>query len=234
MFGAVRISQLTSALATAIVTLTAAPAFAGIVFFDTTASMRSAAGYPITNTMDVDWAYANRSAEAVCAWAGYARGVYTGAQLGELMGIHCFTEDMVGWQDIPYDVGLSAWWESTVTPIGAQKSFRAEAAAHEECGTGTSGITYDTGFLTGHHNSVTDNMGLVCINASSSQQKGAYTNDTTFPAMSTGFSLTSPWPAVRSVANQVCQHHGFETGFAKGAATSGTAWVLYVWFTCIS
>uniref|UniRef100_UPI001146AF24 hypothetical protein n=1 Tax=Myxococcus sp. AB056 TaxID=2562792 RepID=UPI001146AF24 len=76
--------------------------------------MRSASGYPITARSDVSWAYANRGAEAVCARYGYPRGLYTGAQSGELMGLHCFTSDMVTWQGVPFSqIPQWAWWQTS-------------------------------------------------------------------------------------------------------------------------
>ncbi|MCP3140502.1 hypothetical protein [Pyxidicoccus xibeiensis] len=217
---------------TALVALTSLPALAGVVFFDTTAAMRSAAGYPISNRTSVTWAYANRSAEAVCAMYGYARGMYTGEQAGELMGVHCLTHDSVVWMDVPGgDIRRWAWWQDGVTNLDQQGAFYAQAAASAECGN----RGYGTGFLTGFQNGSADFMGLNCIPRDGVQYAGARTDDTRFTGLSPNYNPRyAPWWSLRSVSNQVCQYYGYETGVMWTFANSGTYPVLSLGFICFS
>ncbi|WP_338863761.1 hypothetical protein [Myxococcus stipitatus] len=223
-------TKLTSTLASLTLTLTATQALAGVVWFDTTAAMRAAAGFPITSRASVTWAYANRSAEAVCMQNGYARGMYTGEQAGELMGVHCFTSDMVTWQDVPFSrISRWAWWDDGITTLDAEVSFKAEATAHNECN--SMGMNYGGGFLTGH-TGLSNVVGLVCIDRSHVAIRGADANDPRFPALTPPLHPNySPWYQVRAAANQVCQYHGFATGTADGAVTTGTG-VLNLGFDC--
>ncbi|MFP2897707.1 hypothetical protein [Corallococcus sp. 4LFB] len=229
MFGAVRISKLVTALASAIVALVAGPAFAGTVWFDTTAAMRAAGGYPITNRSDVDWAYANRSAEGVCANYGYARGMYNGEQAGELMGIHCFTSDMVTWQDISgSDARAWALWQGSSTSLSSQAAYNAGAIADNECGS-----FYDTGFFTGHQDVSADLMGLVCIPSPSVAVRGVNTNDSRFPFLSGMNPPFASWWQLRSATTRVCQYFGYSTGTMDSYANTGVPFVLNLGLKCI-
>ncbi|WP_338863762.1 hypothetical protein [Myxococcus stipitatus] len=221
-------SKVISTLASLTVTLTSAQALAGVVWFDTTEAMRAASGFPITSRYTVNWAYANRSAEAVCMQNGYARGMYTGEQSGELMGVHCFTHDMVSWQDVPFSqISRWAWWSDDITVLDKQVSFKAEAATNSECDT----MNYGGGFLTGHTgpNNV---VGLVCLDRSHVTIRNADANDPQFQALTPPLNPHyAPWYQVRAAANQVCQHYGFPTGTATGAATTGSG-ILNLAFKC--
>ncbi|MBZ4401485.1 hypothetical protein [Myxococcus sp. AS-1-15] len=218
-----------TSLAAAIVALVSAPALAGIVFFDTTAADRSAGGYPITNRNDVGWAYANRSAERVCANYGYARGMYTGEQSGELMGIHCFTSDMVTWQDLPgSDARAWALWQGSSTSLDSQAAYNAGAIADRECGS-----VYNTGFFTGFQNTSADLMGLVCIPSTHVAPRGVDTDDPRFPFLSGMNPPFTSWWQLRSSVNRVCQYFGYTTGTMNLYANTGVPFVLNLGLQCI-
>ncbi|NTX35574.1 hypothetical protein HUA74_15270 [Myxococcus sp. CA051A] len=229
MFGAVRISKLVTALASTIVALVSAPAFAGTVWFDTTAAMRSAGGFPIANRNDVGWAYANRSAEAVCANYGYARGMYTGDQDGELMGIHCFTSDMVTWQDIPgSDARAWALWQGSSTSLDSQAAFNGGAIADNECNN-----YYSAGFFTGFADTSADLFGLVCVSSSFVAIRGVDTDDSRFPFLSGMNPPFASWWHLRGSVNRVCQHFGYTTGTMDTYANTGVPFVLNLGLKCI-
>ncbi|AGC48133.1 hypothetical protein MYSTI_06860 [Myxococcus stipitatus DSM 14675] len=227
-------TKLVSALAGLTITLASAQAFAGVVWMDTTAAMRAASGYPITSRGSVSWAYANRGAEAVCAQHGYARGLYTGAQSGELMGLHCFTSDMVTWQDVPFgNITRWAWWDDGITVLDDQMAFKAEAATTGEAG--QMGLNYGAGFLTGHKNTATNHVGMVGIDRSRVGGRGVRTDATGFPDLTPSFNPHyAPWYTVRAVATQVCESYGFATGVASGAYTTGTIGILSLSFHCFN
>jgi|GEM_PF-6244058 len=229
MFGAVRIPKLVTAFASAIVALVSAPALAGTVWFDTTAAMRSASGFPITNRSDVNWAYANRSAEAVCNDNGYARGMYTGEQDGELMGIHCFTSDMVTWQDLPgSDARAWALWQGSSTSLDSQAAYNAGAIADRECGS-----VNNTGFFTGFQNTSADVMGLVCIPSTYVVPRGVDTDDSRFPFLSGLNPPFTSWWYLRSSINRVCQYYGYSTGTMDNYVSTGVPFVLNLGLQCI-
>ncbi|AFE05239.1 hypothetical protein COCOR_03443 [Corallococcus coralloides DSM 2259] len=229
MYRAVRIPKFMTALASAIVALVSAPAFAGTVWFDTTAAMRSAGGYPITNRTDVDWAYANRSAEGVCAYYGYARGMYNGEQSGELMGIHCFSSDMITWQDIPgSDARAWALWQGSSTSLSSQAAFNAGAIADNECGS-----YYNTGYFTGFQNMSTDLFGLVCVQSPFVGIRGVNTNDSRFPFLNGMNPPFASWWQLRSAVTRVCQNFGYSTGTMDTYSNTGTPFVLNLALKCI-
>ncbi|MCE9667906.1 hypothetical protein LY474_08795 [Myxococcus stipitatus] len=224
-----RISKLVSSLALTVVGLVSAPAFAGTVFIDTTAAVRSASGFPITNRGDVNWAYANRSAEAVCNMYGYARGMYTGEQSGELMGVHCFTSDMVTWQDLPGSEARAwALWQGSSTSLDSQAAYNAGAIADRECGS-----VYNTGFFTGFQNTSADVMGLVCIPSTFVAMRGVDTNDSRFPFLSGMNPPFASWWYLRSSINRVCQYFGYSTGTMDNYSNTGTPFVLNLGLQCI-
>ncbi|WP_426754870.1 hypothetical protein [Myxococcus sp. Y35] len=229
MFGALRIPKLVTALASAIVVLVSVPAFAGTVFFDTTAAMRSAAGFPITNRHDVKWDYANRSAEAVCAQHGYARGMYTGEQAGELMGIHCFTHDMVTWQDVPgSDVRAWALWDGNSTALSSQAAYNAGAIADRECGSTTA-----TGFFTGFHDTSADLVGLNCISSTYVVRRGVDNDDPRYPFLHGLNPPLTSWWYLRLSINRVCQDFGYSTGTMDNYVNTGVPFVLNLGLKCI-
>ncbi|NMO13543.1 hypothetical protein HPC49_00575 [Pyxidicoccus fallax] len=191
--------------------------------------MRSAGGYPITNRGDVNWAYANRSAEAVCAQYGYARGLYTGEQSGELMGLHCFTHDMVTWQDIPGSEARAwALWQGSSTSLDSQAAFNAGAIADNECNS-----FYNTGFFTGHQNTSADLIGLVCVQSPHVAPRGVNTDDSRFPFLNGMNPPYASWWQLRGAANRVCQHFGYSTGTMDTYANTGVPFVLNLALKCI-
>ncbi|QRK05846.1 hypothetical protein JQX13_37770 [Archangium violaceum] len=231
MIRSLLLSKVVAPVVAAIVSLMSVPALAGVVWFDTTGGQRYDSGFPIWNRTDVGWAHVNRGAETLCGQHGFATGIYTGAQSGDLMGIHCLTEDVVDWFDVPGSaVRELLMWEDGRN-LEQQKPFRAGAAAHDLC----THRGYGTGFFTGHQDTLNDLIGLNCIPNERVHHIQVLSYDPRFPdlakRLNPGFA---PWFTMRSAAVQVCQYFGYETGVLSSFYQNGTPTTVNLDMACFS
>ncbi|NOJ80339.1 hypothetical protein [Myxococcus xanthus] len=189
------------------------PTVAGVTWLDTTGTQRAGSGYPISNRLTTNWAYASRGAEALCAQWGYARGLYTGSQNGDIMGIDCLSSDIAQWFDVPgSQVRMWASWLNGHVAVDNQAYFLASIVAHSICA--TSPGDYGTGFFTGYQDFENDLVGLVCIPREYVGRFGADTDDPRFPDLAniSGDIRGAAWWALRSSSIQICQYRGYQTG----------------------
>jgi hypothetical protein len=216
------------------VALLSASAFAYIQWFDTTSADRSASGYPISNRNDVDWAYANAGAAEVCKMWGFEAGLYVGHQSGQLMGVHCFSDDMIDWYDITNEELYSTpgWGNqrSVTDPPGEQIYFWSNRAAHLLC----LGRGYGTGYFTGHQDTYNGVTGVNCIPSSRVGSVTVASNDPRFgfPAGFAGSPQYWFWYEANIAANDVCAYHGYTTGVMNEMWASGSAYYSHLTFHC--
>ncbi|WNG24180.1 hypothetical protein F0U62_09215 [Cystobacter fuscus] len=192
-------------------------------WFDTTGAERAASGLPISNRASVTWAYANRSSNEVCRNKGFAAGLYVGHQAGDLMGIHCFSEDTVDWFDTTVTElrRLPGWGTDTDdnTHVDKQVPFWANRAARSVC----NAHGYGTGFFTGHQDG--ELVGVHCITRDKVNVVQVASNDARF-GLPGGRPTGWAWYYLNITANDVCAYHGYQTGLLNSMYASGqTSWV---------